>query len=174
MTGGTYSKLGYISGSLTGQSRLTRVKKSDSVRKGRAFLSLTVRNSGRLNNSFTVAATDACSYYSKIIKKQILWKKCKIFKVSLYLESTEAANHGETAMAGTLGPSLSKLNFSGYPGFSGWGFSTEAVGGTESQNPPCSSYVTKNKVFHQYWWKQKNTYNYIFLFFQYSETLKCS
>jgi hypothetical protein len=51
---------------------------------------------------------------------------------SKIVEFTCFGNQGEIAIAGTLGPDLSKSNGSGLEGFRGSGFLRFLVGGTES------------------------------------------
>ena len=65
----------------------------------------------RLKKLFIVAGIDECS---KMV------------------ELTYLGNQGEIAIAGTLGPDLSKSKLLGFPGLEGSGFLSVLVGGTES------------------------------------------
>jgi hypothetical protein len=55
-----------------------------------------------------------------------------IEECSKIVELTCLGNQGEIAIAGTLGPDLSKSKASGDPGFEGSGFFRVLVGGMES------------------------------------------
>jgi hypothetical protein len=61
-----------------------------------------------------------------------VFKVAGIEECSKIVEFTYLGNQGEIAIAGTLGPDLSKSKALGFPGVEGSGFFRVLVGGTES------------------------------------------